>query len=264
MRLSQSAFCFLPLFPIFAPMKNITTLLLLTIALQACNNQQAPVNKTDSAPLPLPVVDNGAPLDTLILGKTKLIVYPLAQSPFTNKVQIEDEDAEPKNIKRDASFVKRSGDSLIFRTQSGASVALRNNQTEGGEYVGYRYDQIIPEINVFGINVSYYESGDYVILDRNSGDTTHLWAKPVVSPDKKRLICPSYDLEARFIPNGFQLLEYNNGKINLLGEIELDNWGPGQVKWLDNNTLAAEYVTMVDNKETGHREVKKIVKIVIR
>lgn len=237
----------------------------------ACHNtptEQKPADSVITATAPLVASGNQA-LDTFTLAGKTCIVYPEAVSPFgKERVKKEEtpEELEQRILARDTS-VKRVGDTLFLPIDNGNPVAMgNNNEDDGDAYVKFFYEGFMPEINCYCIRAGYYEGGDYVLLNRTTGTNIHVWGKPLMSPDKKQLICTSYDLEAGFIPNGYQLLGYNNGKLEVLGEATLDEWGPGQVQWLDNNTLVAEHVKPDLTGKGGDmvNEIKQIVKIVIQ
>jgi hypothetical protein len=246
-------------------MKKFATPFLLTVMFIACNNQPAAENKTDSpAIVPSPMEAKGVN-DTLFFNNKRCIVYPLAESPFgtlatDNEQEQEANEKIPKSL---SGQVIRMGDSLLIKTGADTVTILANNHNDdGNSYVNYTFGEFLPEINCFLINADFYEGGCCVLINRDSGEKVEVWSKPVISPDKKWLLCPSFDLEAAFLPNGFQLLSYNNGKIVIAGEQLLEKWGPGRVKWLDNNTLVAERIEMDYNKSGDMRESRGAIKMV--
>jgi hypothetical protein len=74
------------------------------------------------------------------------------------------------------------------------------------------------------------------------------------------VICPSLDLIAGFNNNGFQLFSYRDNKLIPEGDVQFDKWGPGQMKWLDNKTIEAEYVVL----DNDMNEVPKPVKLIMK
>jgi hypothetical protein len=245
-------------------MKTYPSLLTAAVFFTACSGPVTSKTASDSSATlsTAPTTANQA-LDTLHLGNKTFFIYAMDQSPFSKQPESPDnaDSIEAIILQKDAALVARSNDSLIFHLDNGQTSVLQNSKPDAEENtVIYTYDGYLADIKHFSLSVGYYEANDYVLVNQSTGENIHAWGKPFVSPDKKYILCPSKDLVAGFISNGFQLFTYENGKIKLAGELELQKWGPGQIKWLDNHTLAAEYVTV--DKEMN--EVIQPVKIVMQ
>lgn len=235
----------------------------------ACNNvpaEQKPADTTATiaatAVTPVPPVTTGASnalADTFTMGERTYYVVPMEQSPFPAEPEqdVTEMDVAEKAALARTTGVKRIGDTLLLPVDNGEPVAMVNNNSDGDDYAHYYYDSYLPEINCYCLIGTYYEASDYVLLNRSTGANIHVWGKPVISPDKKMLICPSYDLEAGFIPNGFQVFTNDNGALENTGDVSLTKWGPGRVKWLDNNTIAVEqlYPALDGNGDATKAEV---------
>ncbi|GAA3921745.1 hypothetical protein GO495_01510 [Chitinophaga oryziterrae] len=245
-------------------MKKYLPLLLLTLSIAACHQKTASNTSIDSTARPKAQPADIA-TDTFQMGNKNFLVYDMdpAESPFTEEPAIESDSAELTLLRHDKNgHVKRLGDSLIITLENGRHIVLASNAhpKHDDSYTEYTYTGYLPDIKQYGIFGTYYESTDFLLVDQTTGVTTHTWGAPIISPDKKYFLCPSYDLEAGFTANGFQLYSYVNGTITPVGEIELDNWGPGQVKWIDNNTFVAEHISL----DSTMNKVIKPVKIVMQ
>jgi len=205
------------------------------------------------------------PLDTFEMGSKNFLVYAMDESPFDPEPAVESDSAEVKllNHHDGNGHVKRKGNTLTISTDNGKQVVLTDKSDidkDGESYAIYTYTGYLPDIKQYGIFCTYYESLDYLLVNQATGESIHTWGPPLISPDKKYFICASYDLEAGFTANGLQLYSYLNGKIIPVGEIELEKWGPGQIKWLDNHSLVAEYITL----DSTMNKVIKPVKLVMQ
>lgn len=203
------------------------------------------------------------PLDTFQIGSKTFLIYAMEESPFDPEPAIEADSAEIKLLNHKDGHVKRKGKELIITTDNGKQVVMTNKpdiDTDGENYTIYTYTGYLPDIKQHSINGTFYESMDFLLVSQTNGETISTWGPPIISPDKKYFICSSYDLDADLLPNGLQLYSYLDGKITPIGEIELEKWGPGQIKWLDNNTLAAEYITL----DSTMSKVIKPVKLVMQ
>jgi hypothetical protein len=238
-------------------MKKI--LLVIALLATACNHQ-----KTVSQPAvdTTQKVKASLPIDTLQLGNKSFLVYDLDQSPFSGEPVVESDSAELQLLHHETrGHVKREGDSLIITLDNGQHKVFVSNShpAQDDSYTEYTYTGYIPDIKAYGIYCTYYESFEYKLVDQTNGETISTWGPPIISPNKKNFLCVSYDLEARFSANGFQLFTYQNGKIIPVGETELDNWGPGQVKWIDDSSFIAEHITLDSNMAKIIKPVKMVM-----
>lgn len=247
---------------IFAPMKKYLFLIAAAGAFTACSGPAEKAN-TDSTTVAAPATTASQPLDTLKMGNKTFLVYALEQSPFEKlqdtTAEVRDSSAEALLLQQDSAFARRKGHTLFLRLNNGQTVPLEDNTAEDGNFTNFTYKGYYSDIRHFGAFVGYYEGSGYLLVNQQTGEKINTWAPPVISPDKKYILCPSKDLEAGFDNNGFELLSYNNGKIDSLGEIALTKWAPGRIKWIDNTTLVAEYVTVNEQMQEQVRPVKLVM-----
>lgn len=246
---------------LFHHMKQYLSLLTAVVLWTACHPSAAS-NSTPSAEttVAVPAPTNERPIDSFRIGNKQFLVYSLAKSSFSPATDIDYDSAEGPQLTREAAKVHRQGDSLLFTLKNGKTSVLANSRNPKNDedyavyyYAGYKED--LQQHLAFG---SYYESSDYLLVNPANGKQTHLWGIPYLSPDKQFVLCPSFDLEAGFNNNGFELYSYENGNMQLLGETDLQHWGPGQIKWVDSHTLEAEYQTM-DTAMNIHTKPVRII-----
>lgn len=172
--------------------------------------------------------------------------------------------SETDRIRKNASAISRSGDSLIFKCSNSKAAYLINNNDgdDVDNYAVYTFIQDMPKINQWLVMASYYESYGYVFIDKTSGDSTMLYGMPVVSPDNTYILTFNQDIEAGFTYNGFQLFEMNGSKPIAVGEKELIHWGPDNVKWKNSTTLLVQQSTIKpDSSNSGQQLVTEYVQI---
>lgn len=172
-------------------------------------------------------------LDSITLNEyEKVPVIPIGDS------------SEGVNLLRDSAAVKRHGDSLII-TAGGKEIILVNNHsdtcdaTANHEYRGFNKD-----LGKYIVHSIYWEWYNYILIDKESGDTVVACGEPIASPDKRFFMCGNADLVAQFTFNGFELYE-NRHKPKLICQRELLKWGPHEIKWIAQNTLLVA-ATVVD------------------
>jgi hypothetical protein len=91
-------------------------------------------------------------------------------------------------------------------------------------------------------------------MDKKDGSKKYIWGQPVISPDNKRFISYSCDIDAGYNYNGIQLFEINGRKADLKWQKEIGLWGPDEVRWKDVNTL---YIKKYSNNYRKGNAVQK-------
>ena len=233
-------------------MKSCLGSLLIIMLLGSCVHQNADDNT-------IPVQTGNLPLDTVDIGKHTLLVYAIDKTVFDRYPARVSDTNELRLLTKESNRVKRKGDTLIFYAANGHKTTLIDQNTEEAT-ADYTFDGNFPTIQYWGTSVAYDESGDYILISQQTGDTLHCWGPPAVAPDKKHIICGSMDLMAGFVDNGFQIFSLQNGKLKLDGQTALDDWGPGDIKWIDKNTILAEYIYLGANSNTESKYVQMRLK----
>lgn len=211
----------------------------------------------EEAPLPGRVQPNS---DTFSVGNKRFSVQPLQKASFEIQKTPAYDSTENSLLARDQAQVRRMGDSLIFTLSNGQTTALVNNTKDADDhYCIFFYAGYLKDIHQYLVSGSYYESNDYVLINADNGEITHVWGVPAVSPDHQHIVCASIDLIAGFNNNGFQLFSLHDNRLIPEGDVLFDKWGPGQMKWLDNKTIEAEYVMLDEDMN----EVPKPVRLLM-
>lgn len=245
-------------------MKQYLSLLAAAAFWTACHSNAAPINKTaadsTTAALPAPTI-NERPIDSFRIGTKRFLVYKLDKPTLKPVADIDYDSAEGSAIAKEAARVKRVGNALHFTLQNGKTAKLANlkEPEKDEDYSIFYYVRYLPDMQQHLVFGGYYESSDFVLVSATSGKQLHVWGEPYLSPDRKFVICPSYDLEVGFNNNGFELYSYQNGELQQIGEVELKNWGPGDVKWIDNRTFETEYKTMDGDMNSRSKPVKIVM-----
>jgi hypothetical protein len=157
----------------------------------------------------------------------------------------------------DTTNVSRDSLRLTFHLKNGSDSILTNDTSDNGDkHIRFTYLESCPNIDYWLIKITYYEGGEYMLLDKENGNKMYLWSKPIFSPDKKHFITNSCDLEAGYDANGFQLFEVKNKNIKECWSKAITDWGPSEIFWKNDSTLFIEqtrfghdYSNKISNKE---------------
>jgi hypothetical protein len=148
-------------------------------------------------------------------------------------------DREDANLAK-TNGVLRSGDQLIFTLKNGQQKILKANLQDDENSVDYIFTRSLDAIGHWEVLAFYYESFDYILINQVDGTETHLWNKAVPSPDNKYILCGSVDLEAAFVPTGFQLWSVEDNRLLLRWSKEIENWGAERLIWTKDNYVWGE------------------------
>ncbi len=141
----------------------------------------------------------------------------------------------------------------VITLKNGKEFVLKPNYSklEGG------LSFIKPILNRYYVfRVQYYEGSGALLLDTETGNKTYVYGEKVfVSPDQKYFISINDDIEAGYSRNGFQLFEVDDQQ-NLTKIWKLDqlDWGPINIKWLDNDSFVVKEITYYPKYKTRHRK----------
>lgn len=147
---------------------------------------------------------------------------------------------EKYQIKRYKNIVIRQNNRLLLKLSNRRQLILEDIDKEGEGTVLYSFRELLEDLNIYVIHIQYYEGGKYMLINKNSGEKINIVGKIKVSPDKQRLVSYNVDLEARYCPNGFQIIRLLNDRFVKEYELIQDEWGPSNVKWISNSKLEFE------------------------
>jgi hypothetical protein len=137
--------------------------------------------------------------------------------------------------------VMRTPEGLRFRLKNGEHKLLKENKdTESDDFASYSFLEPMDNIGQWLLMGGYYEAFDYVLIDQQDGSETHLWGRPILSPDGQYFLTGMVDLDAAFVPTGFQMWSITNNKPVLRWEKELTDWGSDNFIWTNDNHIIAE------------------------
>ena len=88
-------------------------------------------------------------------------------------------------------------------------------------------------MDAYVLHAQYYEGDAWLLVSRKNGARTRISGLPVVSPDKRRFVTGSYDLEADYNPNEVVVWKIgDDGSFKMEWKAEPREWGPTFLKWL--------------------------------
>jgi len=165
---------------------------------------------------------------------------------------------EPDYLK-DNTQVERTAEGLQFQLKNKKIKILKEKKNaEDEEYVRYSFLKSWDEIGQWQVLSMYNEGFSYLLIDQTDGTEYTIWSDPVFSPDKKYFITGSADIDAGFIPNGFQLWTFKDNRPLKLWEKELTEWGAENLIWTSDNYIVGEQIYRDANLGESDKRIIKM------
>ena len=134
--------------------------------------------------------------------------------------------------------VARTGGRLRLQLAGGRVATLADTLAEGASQHRFVYQRFDATRGLHVVGVSYYEGGAYLVYHDRTGQRRLVPGPPVVSPDGRRFLSASLDLEAGYDPNRLELWRVGAG--GLRREFAADGgdaWGPDSAAWAGPDTV---------------------------
>lgn len=198
------------------------------------------------------------PYDSLVTGKKVYYLDSVTESDFISAKYVFPLANDTVSI--DTTRIKESLEGIKIFLQNNDSVVLKNDTSDGENYVTYHYKKTLSEINFVHIQGTYYEWTSDFLINLKDGRKTRMWEYPIFSPNRKLFICYSSDLESGEMVNGIQLFSLKDGMIQNVFEKELIDWAPNEIKWSSDSTLLIRR----ERYDENHNSVMDYVRMKIK
>ena len=191
---------------------------------------QGPVSKPDNSITSIPSTE---PIDSLSVTPASTI-----NDKTGEEIKIEGEKNEADLIKACAPAIKRKTEDILeIKLINGKIVSLKN---KGGDEDSQRYSfaGCLPSFNAYLFEVMGWEEMSWLMVNKTDGTKTSLVNSPVLSPDRKRLVCTlSGETDSGYGYNYLEIWSFANGKIKNELKLADMNWGAGDAEWLSNSNI---------------------------
>lgn len=209
------------------------------LVFSACSRPPEGMGDADSTQVSKTTLADIGPLSVLDIDNIKIYAPGDTTVNFPENPAA-DSTTEINAFKKDARVI-RVHEGIKFQLPSGEIKLLKENKSiDGDDFAGYTFLGAMDDIGQWLVLASYYESMDYILVDQMNGIETHLWGYPVVSPDRNHILSSMVDIEAGFVPNGFQLWSIEDGNFVLAYEQELTDWSFDKSIWTNDNKIVTE------------------------
>ena len=139
---------------------------------------------------------------------------------------------EARQLSKGAPGVRREGKTIVLKTHEGKDVQIDDAALDDRRRY-YSYYDFVPALDAYVLHTQHYEGNSWLLVSRKNGTRVKISDLPVVSPDKRRFVTGSYDLDADYNPNEVVVWTINkDGSIKQEWKTEPREWGPTFLRWL--------------------------------
>jgi len=150
-----------------------------------------------------------------------------------------------ENLLKKVKEVTREGKILRLHTDGGIVTFADRIHDEEGYAKYFLVDRLRPAHDYFYLIRAFkYEGSSYVLVNKNTGQTINLYGIPIFSPDGKRFVDLSLDLDAGYHPNLIGIYQLEDNKYTIEWKhIYQGMKGPADPVWLSNSAIVLFEVT---------------------
>jgi hypothetical protein len=135
---------------------------------------------------------------------------------------------------------------LRIHLLSGRTLAFKTDSTMG---MSFRYAGYLREIHSHVVHrVPYEDTGNYLVVDDSTGDSTTVWAMPVPSPDGARFALTSLGEDAESNVGNISVWRMVGRKPQKEFSIDDENWDSSDAVWRDSVSIDFTRNTPVDQE----------------
>lgn len=237
-------------------MNRILSFAVLLVTLSCSTKEQKGVDSSAASDSFESIIANPKSWPQLDLENYKVYTYTDTIIKFNEPSYLGDHEMLETDYLKTDPAVNRTPEGLTFQLKNGQVKILKDN-ADDEEFVRHFFIRSLNDIGQWHVLSMYNESFSYLLIDQTEGTETSIWSDPAFSPDKKYFLTGSADIDAGFVPNGFQLWSIKNNKPVKVWEKELTDWGADNLIWTTNNYVIGEQVYRdADLGESNKRIIK--------
>lgn len=166
---------------------------------------------------------------------------------------------EEYQIQKYAHKIQRKNSLLVLKLENNKEYILKDSVKDDFALL-YSFREYYDSLNVFVIELQYYEGGAYLLVNGMNGETQYVFGKTKLSPDMKKLVSYNADIVAGYSKNGFQIIDLKNFYFTIEYEYLPNDWGPNNINWINNDEIEIEKLGLQNGTEKIIGKTKFILK----
>ena len=141
-------------------------------------------------------------------------------------------------LKKDKDLVNRTDNLLTLSLQNKETLALAHQSDKDGQQVYHIYNGYIKEIHSFVVLEKQNDQCiSSLLINAKDGQQQKIPCTLYFSPHKQHAIVTSYQAATSKCNNGFDLWQYQNGKMLQTTNYQAQKWGIGNLVWINENQM---------------------------
>lgn len=144
---------------------------------------------------------------------------------------------EIKTIKTADGRARRDMHRLLLTCDDGTVVTIEDKPVDGENFLKNTFAGYLHNKAFFIVEQIGYEWGNPLLISTRDGRQLEIDAEPIFSPDGKRFVTVSMDLDAGFDPNRIKVFDIIDGMGVQTFVSEPEDWGPLSAEWLSNEKI---------------------------
>lgn len=150
---------------------------------------------------------------------------------------------EGQEMKKHSKYVRRAGEELVITLLNGDTLVFKNRRVDGEGAVVYYFRYFCKDLGYLLISRGFYEGGDYLMINFETGKVTAIDALPFLSPDRSRFVTTGADFGYGYSShNGVKIWKFTESDLILEWSFNSGEWGFDEPVWIDSSTIALQQV----------------------
>jgi hypothetical protein len=180
--------------------------------------------------------------DSIEYYPSKVVQVPIVE----DSIDVDYEDSsgadyrqlEKINLSKYSPLAIRSGNQLILTLRNNHKIVLSDTSIGDDYFENFIFIGHVEILPYFLIERAYNEHGDFLLVHDSTGVQYDIYAKPVISPDHKRIVIASLEGElVNYPPNSITIYIVEPDSLKLEWSITPEDWGASDATWIDNTTI---------------------------
>jgi hypothetical protein len=140
-------------------------------------------------------------------------------------------------------YVTRVGEQQLQVTLLDRRVVTLSDRMDESGVQHYSAVEALAGERLLVLHRQFVEGSSYSLLDRATGNVTHLQGYPVFSADLRWIAVAQVDVGAGYVANALQIFRYSEGTLSLSYDARPERWGPARVAWKSPEQLSYVHAT---------------------
>lgn len=147
---------------------------------------------------------------------------------------------EMERFKKFEGIVKRKGDTLLLKSNSGTDISLKNSPgCENYETcISFIFFDYFKDVGFFLVKSYYWEGTEHIMISESDGKEYYIHELPMFSPDKRYIVTVPDDVDTGYDENGVFIWRIEGKEIiSEFSYVPMEYATYEFVRWKDNNYI---------------------------